>query len=280
MLRGVRARALRLLTGPAAVVGPGAGYAGLQHGRPYPVAPRRPAAWALEVHPVDVGEWVRAARPRRRIPALPAVAVVALTVPWVVPGFSQAVAEAVAPTRVVQVVERVVDPAVLPADGFIGPRPVSSDVALHGRARGAGTPSGISVPRLQVDSSVVPISGATGVLLPPSDPQVIGWWREGRVPGAGRGTAVLTGHTVHTGGGAFDHLDALLPGDQVEVRTDHGVVSYRVRSVTDYEKGALAAHAQEIFRRTGPGRLVLITCSQWDGHEYLANTVVDAVPVS
>jgi LPXTG-site transpeptidase (sortase) family protein len=136
------------------------------------------------------------------------------------------------------------------------------------------------VDQLGVRSDVVPISGESGVLLPPSDAQLLGWWREGAVPGATRGTAVLTGHTVSTGGGAFDHLGTLARGDDVVVRTARGAIRYAVTSSRTYGTAALARQNREIFRLDGPGRLVLITCSGYDGQVYRSNTVVTAVPVA
>ena len=102
------------------------------------------------------------------------------------------------------------------------------------RLREAGRPLRLDVARLSVDSGVVPISGDSGTLLPPSDAQLLGWWQEGAVPGAAAGTAVLTGHTVHTGGGAFDHLRLLVPGDRLRVRTPNGQIRYEVSDTRVY----------------------------------------------
>lgn len=135
------------------------------------------------------------------------------------------------------------------------------------------------VDRLSVRSEVVPISGQSGVLLPPSDPTTLGWWREGAVPGAVQGTAALTGHTVSTGGGAFDNLRRLVAGDRIAVRTRSGTIPYVVRSTRVLGTAALARRSHEIFRLDGPGRLVLITCSDYNGEVYLTNTVVTAEPV-
>lgn len=149
-----------------------------------------------------------------------------------------------------------------------------------GPGRVAGIPRRVVVPALGVDARVVPISGSSGTLLPPSDARTIGWWREGRVAGAAQGSAVLTGHTVHTGGGAFDQLDRLRSRATVLVRTDRGWIRYAVTSSTTYGKSRLARDAATLFARNGPGRLVLVTCSRFDGREYLANTVVTAEPLS
>jgi LPXTG-site transpeptidase (sortase) family protein len=134
------------------------------------------------------------------------------------------------------------------------------------------------VPRLRVDAPVYPIGTPGGVLTPPSDPQTLGWWDGGAVPGAAHGGALITGHTVHTGGGAFDDLESLSAGDDVWVRTNHGVLRYAVSGVAIYRKASLARDAARIFRQSGPGRLVLITCEDWNGSTYLSNAVVFADP--
>jgi len=124
---------------------------------------------------------------------------------------------------------------------------------------------------------VVEATVSDRVLLPPSDPQTVGWWADGAVPGSARGGAVLTAHTVHTGGGAFDHLDSLRPGQRVVVHTVHGRISYTVTRIHVYRKATLASHAARVFDQDLPGRLVLITCDDWDGQRYLSNAVVYAV---
>lgn len=123
-----------------------------------------------------------------------------------------------------------------------------------------------------------PIRLDGGALTPPADPQQVGWWSEGARPGASVGSAVLTGHTVHTGGGAFDDLETLAPGDDVVVRTDRGPLTYGVVSVRVLGRGELARSSAEIFEQDGPARLVLITCEDWDGSAYLSNVVVVATP--
>lgn len=147
------------------------------------------------------------------------------------------------------------------------------------RSPEAGRPTRLVVPRLRVDAPVYPIGTSGGVLTPPSNPQTLGWWQGGAVPGAAHGGSLITGHTVHTGGGAFDDLETLHAGDDVRVRTDRGVIRYAVTGVTIYRKASLAHDAAKIFRQSGPGRLVLITCEDWNGSIYLSNAVVFADPV-
>ena len=103
-----------------------------------------------------------------------------------------------------------------------------------------------------------------GVLVPPSDPWQLGWWNGGAVPGARRGTAVITGHTVSNGDGALDDLHLLVAGDRFWVRTVNGRIAYRVSGT--------------VFSQRVRGQLVLTTCTDFDGHEYHGNTLVFARP--
>jgi LPXTG-site transpeptidase (sortase) family protein len=126
---------------------------------------------------------------------------------------------------------------------------------------------------------VVPISADGGILTPPSNPRAVGWWSAGAQPGARIGSAVMTAHTVHTGGGAFDDLGKLRPGALVTVITSTGRITYGVTSMTTYPKQSLAEHAAELFDQTTPGRLVLVTCEDWNGKTYLSNAVAIAEPI-
>ena len=141
-----------------------------------------------------------------------------------------------------------------------------------------GAPRQVLIPALDVNARVVPIKAPDRTLIPPSDPQQLGWWADGAKPGAREGSALITGHTVHTGGGALDDLEKLEPGDKVVVRTDRGTVRYVVGRVRIYSKGRIADDATRLFSQDAPGRLVLITCEDWDGVRYLSNVVVTAIP--
>ena len=134
------------------------------------------------------------------------------------------------------------------------------------------------MPALHVRADVTPIATRGGALTPPSNPRDVGWWSGGARPGAATGAAVITGHTVHGGGGAFDDLEELEDGDRVLVRAGHRTVSYDVSSVRVLSRAELAQRSAAIFARSGPGRLVLITCEDWDGTAYRSNVVVTARP--
>ncbi len=149
----------------------------------------------------------------------------------------------------------------------------------HGRpAWKPGVPRRVVIERLGMDAPVVPITTSGNALTPPSDPQMLGWWSAGAQTGARRGSALVTGHTVHTGGGALDNLERMQTGDRVTVYTGRGTIPYDVRSVEVFGKGSVARHAQRLFSQEVRGRLVLVTCEDWDGTRYLSNVVVVARP--
>jgi len=237
----------------------------------------------------DLGDWLpgletpdeprRALRRTARVVALVALIGACAVLPWAAPGVPGWLADLVPGGEKAAVVHA--PPVAPPTDAFVGPVGVSQQAGPYDgvRLEAAGPPREVVVPRLHVDSTVVPISGQSGSLLPPSDAQVLGWWREGRPAGAEYGSAVVTGHTVHTGGGALDHLGQLVVGDSVRVRTDQGWIRYVVQRSRVYSKAELAADAKEIFRLGGAGRLVLITCDDWNGSFYESNAVVFASPV-
>jgi LPXTG-site transpeptidase (sortase) family protein len=142
-----------------------------------------------------------------------------------------------------------------------------------------GPPVALHVPALGVHVPVINISASAGVLVPPSDPQMLGWWSAGARPGGRIGSVLITGHTVSSGGGAFDDLATLRAGDTVAVGTRKGLIRYAVSGVTVYGKASLARRAPEIFDQSVPSRLVLVTCDDWNGERYLSNAVVVADPI-
>jgi LPXTG-site transpeptidase (sortase) family protein len=144
----------------------------------------------------------------------------------------------------------------------------------------AGRPTRIDIPQLGVVAPVVAIDAVHAALTPPSDASTVGWWSGGAQPGSKRGSAVITGHTVHNGGGAFDNLGKLVPGSVVRVSTARGQLPYRVATVTTYRKATLAKRAAQLFDQSVRGRLVLVTCEDWNGEVYLSNVVVVALPMA
>ena len=124
----------------------------------------------------------------------------------------------------------------------------------------------------EIDAPVVPLDLAGSTLVPPDDPTVLGWW--GKDAGARHGVTLLVGHTVHTGGGDLDDLEDVPVGATARVSG----VRYEVTSVKVISKTALAERAPRLFAQSGPHRLVVVTCEDYDpatGH-YDSNVVLTA----
>ena len=148
------------------------------------------------------------------------------------------------------------------------------------QADGIDGPYTLRIPRIGVHAPVVPIqSNEERVLNPPRDPRVAGWWRDGAAPGESQGSAVLVGHTVRNAGvGVFDDIGDLSRGDALEVEGSDSTVTYRVKSIDVLSKDEVARNAEKIFAQTGAGRLVIITCDDWDGMAWRSNIVTIAAP--
>lgn len=157
-----------------------------------------------------------------------------------------------------------------------------SPATLPAPAPEAGRVVRLAAPTVGIDLPVRPV-GVTRdrqMALPP-DPSVLGWYRYGPAPGAGRGSVVLAGHldSRRYGLGPLVRLRDVEVGDRVEVTHDDGTRrAYLVRSLRRYDRQALPA---ELFSRTGRERLRIVTCGgQYlpDRGGYQLNLVVTAVP--
>jgi LPXTG-site transpeptidase (sortase) family protein len=146
---------------------------------------------------------------------------------------------------------------------------------------GPAQPVRLVVPALEIRAPIKPIEVNDQLVLdPPRNARDIGWWQRSARPGTSRGQTVLTGHTVHTGGGVMDHLGRLHRGQIVKVVTPKGTMVYRTTRVVTWSKDELAERAGRIFgQQRSDERLVLITCSQWTGSTYKSNVVAFAHPL-
>jgi sortase (surface protein transpeptidase) len=78
----------------------------------------------------------------------------------------------------------------------------------------------------------------------------------------------------------MDDLGDLEPGDRVRVRSRRGTLIYETTRVRDYTTEQVAEHAYDLFGQDREeGRLVLVTCTDWDGKVYRSNTIVFADPI-
>ena len=93
----------------------------------------------------------------------------------------------------------------------------------------------------------------------PLDPRRVGWWTGGAAPGDSSGTTVIVGHVNYSGViGTLATLVTLRPGDHVTIAEPHRMLRYAIAAVHTYPK--TTGLPSEVFTRTGPARLVLITC--------------------
>ena len=89
----------------------------------------------------------------------------------------------------------------------------------------------------------------------------------------------MVGHSVlNSEGGVFDDIGELSRGDVIQVEGSSSTVNYSVRSNNVLSKDEVARNAAEIFAQSGVGRLVLITCDDWDGKAWRSNVVTIATP--
>lgn len=168
-------------------------------------------------------------------------------------------------------------------------RPASSarvgraNASLSGAAAEVTPPVRIRMGSVDIDAVVRPvgIAGDGQMQLPP-DPRVMGWYRFGPAPSPGTpGSAVIAGHLDAEGFGLgpLVRLREVAVGDRLDVVLADGTTEpFVVRSVQRFDRQGLPP---ELFARSGPSRLRVITC----GGEYLPkaggyqqNLVVTAVP--
>lgn len=167
--------------------------------------------------------------------------------------------------------------------GLVMPSPGQTARAEPGY-RAMKTPAApvrLVIPALRVKAPVLPIEvNSEQVLDPPRNPRDVGWWQRSARPGGKQGQTVLTGHTVHTGGGVMDDLGELRRGQRVKVVTRAGTMEYRTTRVVTWTREELTERATDIFAQDrGGNRLVLITCDEWTGSHYESNIVVFARPL-
>lgn len=163
------------------------------------------------------------------------------------------------------------------------PTPDSTRSALRPvEPRPAGRPPNrLVVPSLGLRAPLAPIEVTpAGVLTPPDDGDVVGWWQRSAHPGARQGQTVVTGHTFRSGPAAMNELGTVDEGSVVRVHDDGVVVQYRVTEVVKYSVDEVAEKAYDLFAQDrGEGRLVMVTCTDYVDGDYRSNVIVFADPV-
>lgn len=166
----------------------------------------------------------------------------------------------------------------IPSPGIGSPTPGYGDNSQYHALARPSSPETLIVKSIDLNAPVVPIeTGADGVLTPPADYHEVGWWKDSAKPGAKSGQTLITGHTVHTGGGVMDRLGDLRPGALIQIKTKLGTIDYAATQVFVYTKAELAAHKNDLFSQSRSHyRLVLVTCTGWTGSIYTSNIIVFA----
>jgi LPXTG-site transpeptidase (sortase) family protein len=132
-------------------------------------------------------------------------------------------------------------------------------------------------------AAVLPAATVDGLLRVPENVRHVGWWDGSAHAGEAFGSTVIAGHVDSDtyGIGFFARLLRIKVGDTVTLRGKSHRLRYRVASIKEVPKRALAAQSQA-FQQTGPHRLVLITCTgnfHRDRGGYDSNLVVVAKPM-
>jgi len=131
-------------------------------------------------------------------------------------------------------------------------------------------------------AEVQPAETVDGLLKVPENVQHVGWWDGSAQAGEPFGATVIAGHvdSATEGIGFFARLRSIKVGEMVTLRAGSHSLKYRVTSVRDVPRRALATDSQA-FKQSGPHRLVLITCTghyHRDRGGYDNNLVVIAKP--
>jgi len=121
-------------------------------------------------------------------------------------------------------------------------------------------PASVTIPALDVAAPVRAVGvGSSGELIVPASPMDVGWYQGGAVPGES-GVALLTSHvdTRTEGRGVFAGLVGIEPGAAVVLEAADGSEQrWIVIARTQHRKDELPG---ELFARSGPPRLALVTC--------------------
>jgi sortase (surface protein transpeptidase) len=158
------------------------------------------------------------------------------------------------------------------------------DAAVQSQAPAAAPPSQVSVASLGVDVPIIPVGlDDAGNMELPADPAIAGWYKYGPAPASPAGATVVAAHvdSLKYGLGPFAALADAAPGTEIVVTGPTGEArAYSVSTVETTGKGEVAWAS--VFDRTGPPRLILVTCGgefDYSTRHYLSNVIISATPV-
>lgn len=134
--------------------------------------------------------------------------------------------------------------------------------AADGQQAQSAPPTQVEVPVLGASLPVEPTGvEADGQMEIPEDAAVAAWYRFGAAPGDGAGDTVIAAHvgSQQTPRGPLRDLEQVPEGAELTV-TDAEGTTHTYRSVSVERVGKEGLDLGPYFSRTGPDRLVLITC--------------------
>ena len=148
-----------------------------------------------------------------------------------------------------------------PRPAVVGPQSAAAPVAGPEVAPTAAVrATDLSIPKLQLREALVDLQlDAAGVLQPPTNPALAGWFAGAAAPGA-VGPTVIVGHVDSKDGpGVFFTIKNLAAGDVVEVgRSDGRTARFRVTEVQAFDKTRFPT--DRVYGPTAGPELRLITC--------------------
>lgn len=174
--------------------------------------------------------------------------------------------------------------ALIPALPAAGSRSIASSPSAvppsqaHHEWTVAG-PQRISIPRINLTASVVPVSlQGDGSLAAPEDFGLAGWYSGGTAPGA-PGPSVIVGHVdSHRGPAVFFRLRELAAGHSIVIETGNNLtLTFVVERIEQHPKDRFPT--TEVYGVTNQRALRLITCGgEFDrtARSYRDNIVVFA----
>lgn len=172
----------------------------------------------------------------------------------------------------------------MPTTGGLRPGPIGLEPDPF-RIRGV-QPVAIKIEDASVEAQVEVQEIVDGVMLNPSGPFVVSWYRETGHLGD-LDNIVMAGHLDYydVGEAVFYNLGDLEEGDIIEITgADDEIYRYEIEWVRNYAVADLDAKAvKKIVGRTNEERLTLITCGgpfDYNRGEYLERMVVRAVRVA
>ncbi|GAA1149827.1 class F sortase [Nesterenkonia lutea] len=169
------------------------------------------------------------------------------------------------------------------ASAAVNPAEVPIKTAELGEVEATPVPVGLSYPGIDAELPVQPRGvDSDGQMDIPDDAAQAAWYEYGKSPADQVGTTVITAHagSAETPVGPLYALKDSRPGEEVTVLDEAGEEHrYEVTEVEQLGKDGL--DFAPYFERTGPHRLVLITCGgQWmpEQNSYADNVIVVAEP--